>query len=535
MRSPLHGIGGHWDEWFRHEASVDELRQIQEAGHDPSSQRRFMAWLRRHWARETEWRSNVGAVRFALSQLAQVPPFHKWQAFDEFRTGYGVPGISAVVLIAESVGEADDVRKVEALVLPQSDGPCVVTEGFRADANDLITSRRAAENLTSGGGLLRFLALWVWRGERPHPRWLAALLAAAWGTLGAAFLYLWLGPDPGNYLYTFAATLLGAWLALLLAAGLTWGKFCLDARRAGRLWKALLQGSEIRLRMEGGLTVKGGSAGLPFSLNVLLSLFLANPLPARRSWIWRQLFANLREGAARSAATGVVTSSGSVLPVILEPKLRACLLHGQIKQVVTPRQRPAPHAFAPIQSARPEPARQTSLSTAPIGFAAEYGSLQSHRARHLADALMALGRLNNRWQPFLNSLALLVSVAMIVALADFKAILLPPPTPSVVAPISPSLTRLWVSLDTKRPEAFRVALDSRYWANRRVDVAEHKGANGSVRAEIYLDRIWDTPVRDPEDGTVWIERRHKFLNREFHPGERVGRYSLSYINKLGHD
>ena len=37
-----------------------------------------------------------------------------------------------------------------------------------------------------------------------------------------------------------------------------------------------------------------------------------------------------------------------------------------------------------------------------------------------------------------------------------------------------------------------------------------------------------------EDGTVWVERRRRFLTREFAPGERVGRYSLSYLTRL-HD
>lgn len=58
LRSPLHGIGSHWDEWFRHEASGSELQAIGEAGRTESNQRQFIAWLFNHWARETEFRNN---------------------------------------------------------------------------------------------------------------------------------------------------------------------------------------------------------------------------------------------------------------------------------------------------------------------------------------------------------------------------------------------------------------------------------------------------------------------------------------------
>jgi len=51
LRGPLHGIGGHWDEWFHHEASEEDRRAIQETGRTERGQRLFAAWLQRHWAR----------------------------------------------------------------------------------------------------------------------------------------------------------------------------------------------------------------------------------------------------------------------------------------------------------------------------------------------------------------------------------------------------------------------------------------------------------------------------------------------------
>jgi hypothetical protein len=101
--------------------------------------------------------------------------------------------------------------------------------------------------------------------------------------------------------------------------------------------------------------------------------------------------------------------------------------------------------------------------------------------------------------------------------------------------VSASPYYLWVSLDTKRADAFSVVLESGFWSNRWANVGSYGGANGSVRAEILLSRVGRQTTNDEEDGTIWVERRRKFLNREFQPGERVGSYSLSHITRLGHE
>jgi len=104
-----------------------------------------------------------------------------------------------------------------------------------------------------------------------------------------------------------------------------------------------------------------------------------------------------------------------------------------------------------------------------------------------------------------------------------------------VTPSSTSPYYLWVSLDTKRPEAFAVVFESGFWANRRAEVTDHTGVGGSARAEMRLNRLDRQSTRDEEDGTVWVERRQKFLTREFQLGERVGSYSLSYVTQLGNE
>jgi hypothetical protein len=89
-----------------------------------------------------------------------------------------------------------------------------------------------------------------------------------------------------------------------------------------------------------------------------------------------------------------------------------------------------------------------------------------------------------------------------------------------------------VSLDTRDANRFSVVLESGFWSNRRANVTSH-GANVAVRAELPLTRLRYFTSRDEEDGVIWVERRRRFLGREFAPGERVGRYSLAYVSRLG--
>src|SRR5688572_24880491 len=159
LRGPLQGIGGHWDEWFRHEASQNDLHAIAEAGRTESTQRQFIAWLQLHWSREANWSGNRLIPRFVLGQLAHVAPFNEWCAFAEYRESYGVGGISAIVLAEESSGKREDVRTVEALTLPSGIGPKIAPEGFQTNAADLETPRLAAISLLSGKGLWIFLSL----------------------------------------------------------------------------------------------------------------------------------------------------------------------------------------------------------------------------------------------------------------------------------------------------------------------------------------------------------------------------------------
>jgi len=391
--------------------------------------------------------------------------------------------------------------------------------------------------MLAGRGLLVFLALWLVGGRRPYPRWLTIGLFLGWLAVAGLIARLLTGSDPGNRLPLIFGGLLGLWGALVLTALAVSIGLSVQAWRVGRKWRKQLEHSQTRLRINGGLALQGGSAGLAFLLNTLLATYRAHPRSPTRSWLWERFFRKLRSDAAGWAATGAVNEHGDVERVVLEPKLRACLRHPNIAHVLTPWQPEASQAAVDrMIRGRVEslPERVPGSGMTPA-FASEKRRLRSHRCVHAAQSIMAIGDFTIGSQMAVNALALVVSIVMLAALPDLRNVLSPPPSPAVVPPSSPSPYYLWLSLDTKHPEAFTVALESGFWSNRRAQVASYEGANGSVRAELRLNRVGFQTTSDEENGTVWIERRRKFLTREYESGERIGSYSFSYITRLGHE
>lgn len=557
LRSPIDGIGGHWDEWFRFEASPEERRAIEDAGRSSRTQRQFIRWIVRHWATEAEWRGHRPSARFVLAQLATLRPFDGWSAFSRYRQGFGVGGIAAVVLTEGSLGESADVRVVEALALPaDTTAPASIPEGFNTDDVELERTREATMSLLRGKGLVRLLALWVACGRRPYPRGLAVALTLGWLAVGAMIVWMIAGPDPAERLVLMSVVLMALWVALVLTAVGVAAALGIRAWRFGKVMGRRLDESHVHLRMDGGLTLIGGSAGLPFCLNTLLSVYRSTPRVPVRSWLWTRLLHRMRSDMRSWAATGVVMADGRIRPVVLAPKLRACVRHERIMHVLTPNQRDASNrsvaeqvdALPAAPNASPAFPQEASLQASPsgralatpptaprVGYAREARAVRSHRCRHLAHAVMAVGNLVSPSQMAANALALAVSVVMLVGLGDLRGILLPPPTPMVVGPVSRSPYHVWVNLDTRHPDAFSVVMESGFWANRRASVSAYGGPDTPVRAELRLTRVSGQQVApEIEDGTVWVERRRRFLGREFAPGERVGRYSLSYLTRL-HD
>lgn len=302
---------------------------------------------------------------------------------------------------------------VETLVLPvdPTDQP-IVPEGFHATASELNPPLSAAKMLLSGKGLLIFLALWIVGGRRPYPRWLSTALLLGWVAVVGLILFLLDGPEPGGRLILFGAVLGALWCGLVLTAIGMALRESFYAWRIGADLKTRLEHSQVRLRMNGGLTLKGGSAGLPFSLNTLLGLYSARPCSARRSWIWTGFFRKLRSEAASWAATGVVTGTRLLTSVVLEPKLRACLQHGGIEHILTLHQsvggQRAVQRLGGVTAAmdRPVPGAASIVGTTHLGFAAEKPVLRNHSCRHIAQSMMALGGFADRRQMAANAFAL---------------------------------------------------------------------------------------------------------------------------------
>jgi hypothetical protein len=132
-----------------------------------------------------------------------------------------------------------------------------------------------------------------------------------------ALQYLVAGPEPGQKLFLLSMSLVALWSGLIIAAVTVIATQSFCAWRQGRIWHAKLEESQVRLRMNGGLMLKGGSAGLPFCLNTLLSLYRAEASSARHSWLWQRLFQKPGYDAKNWAATGVITADGYLKPVVL--------------------------------------------------------------------------------------------------------------------------------------------------------------------------------------------------------------------------
>jgi hypothetical protein len=539
LRSPLQGVASHWDEWYRHEASESDRREIDGVGRSGFEQRRFVCWLARHWAREARWRDEQLPGRYVLAQLSHAAPFDKWTTFEKYRATYAAPGIAAIVLNEESAGEATDVRPVEAIVLPLDEDATagiVVADGFQADSGDLSTARRAALSLLDGKGLLVFLALWVVSGRRPYPRVLRAVLIAGWVAVVALIVRLLVGPDPGARLTIYVGVLFALWSSLVVISLGVITTLGFNAWRTGRALRVRLEQRQLHLRLSDGLSVQGGSAGLAFCLNALLGIYRSRPHIANPSWLWERFFTRLRAASQTWAATGIIDAEGGIEHVVLGPKIRACLRNANVTDVLTPWQAEARRSAIEKVAATTRPVQSTSRNAGMVlGFASGRKKLRSHRCRHAAQSIMAVGDFTSWSQLTTNVLALAVSVVMALALRDIRNVLAPPAAPRVVLPGSPSPYYLWVSLDTDRPEAFTAKLESGFWSNRRADVVAYGGADASVRAEMRLTRASRQSTIDEQNGTVWIERRRKFLNREFQVGERIASYPFAHVTGLPHE
>jgi hypothetical protein len=344
------------------------------------------------------------------------------------------------------------------------------------------------------------------------------------------------GPEPGGRLAPLVGFAAFLWGALVLSALSTLAIESFQLWREGHQWRALLIRSKVWLRMDHDLTLKGGSAGLPFSLNILLSIRRAYRPGKCRSWIWRNVFARLLADSRSWAATGVITPHGRVDSVVLQPKLRACAQKPAIRNILTPKQHDAKleslmRVDLALQRVKPTQSRSFSRR---FGYAAGYSALRIHPCSYLTRAVTSLSGLTSAAHIALLPVTVAVTLALVIASHDMWCILRPPEPPLAIAASSPSPSFLRIGLQTTQPKYFKVLLESEYWVNRRAPVGAPASPFDVPYAEIPLVRAArpTTGDADTDEGTVWVERRRLFLGREFQFGERVGRYSVSDFSRL---
>lgn len=519
LESPLEDLGSHWEEWYTHEAGDNEKAAIEAIAEDPQLQTGFIAWLEAVWQQEAFETTNHLVVPYVLGELHGLAPFSDWRAL---KAGALLPrelGVAAVVLAEGSQGEASDVRPLETLVLSERGRTRQgrsITKGFHIPPAELEHVRSAVESLFVGPARRRLFFRWWLTLSDEDRSWRGWLEGCGWACVAGGVLLLLYGPDPGALLPGLALGLVSVWLYLVVAALFrvvrSWRRFS----AAGRELADRLRTATIHFGMECALTVKGGSAGLAFGLGVLRAIGRAWPDVAGKSLVWMHFLGALQGTSSRWAATGVLTAEGALKPVQLGCKSDACARKETITDLLVPRS-----GIEEPKSLRGDKEGQVKVRV--------------HRCSDLVDALTNVGRLKFGAGAVRLAFTATISLTVLAGLGDLVRIIFPPAEPAVTSPASPHPYSLWVTLDTSSPRFFQVVLESNVWANRRVDVKAHDSAPASVRAEIRLLRRTDIPGRDLEEGLVWIERRPCFLFREFEPGERVGRYTLSYINRLRHE
>jgi hypothetical protein len=539
LRDPLHGFAGNWLAWHSRAAGPDDLAAIDTIGHDERAQRAFIRWIVQRWAIEADPAGNRILARFIITQLAAIAPFTEWRVFGKYRTGYGCASVSAVVLAQGSDGEEDDVREVEALVLPDFSsgcGPKIICEGFQADEGELGAARDAAILLLGGKNLAKLFMTWVLFSERPRPRLLARIRALGWLSVAGLICFLRFGPDPGDYLKSVAAALVTLFIGLAGMGVVSGAIEALRLRREGKVLGVALGAGRVRLRMSGGLIVKGGSAGLAFSLNILLAVRRAHPGRRRQSSIWQSLFHQLRHNGTCWAATGVIGPHGGVTTVVLEPKLRACLQTGRLQNILTPHQSEAhPEILSKVYLLlqRMKPTAGDGLVHRRIGYATgRTPPLQLHRCNHLIDAVRAITASTSRFQVIFSAVTVVCTLLLAIASKDLVFLFIPPPPPEITTLSSPADRSLRLRIDTRHSDYYGLVLESEYWVNRNAEVQRGEGTIPSAIADIPLVRASQAVVGHERDGTIWLERRARFLGRDFQQRDRVNHFTLSSLTPI---
>ena len=152
--------------------------------------------------------------------------------------------------------------------------------------------------------------------------------------------------------------------------------------------------------------------------------------------------------------------------------------------------------------------------------------------------MMTIGNFSSKWQSHREPDCRLHQRNHGGCFARPASAILPPEAPAVVAPaLAVALLSLGQSRYRSRPGYFRRGVGIEVLGQSPCRGETYGGADASVRAEILhcTGSICKRPSTRRRALFVWIERRYRFLNRDFAPGERIGRYTVSYLTRIDHE
>jgi len=284
-RHPFNKIRVNWERWLTR-CGPEQLSRIRISERaNETVQQGFIDWITVEWPGK-KYPNHLKAGRFVLFQLGHLNPFFRWRLLERFRTGDEVRGFQTVLTEADSRGTRLDIKRIEALLIPEERSEArIYTENFEfADSSILSRSLNAVRTILTERSSLPVKSVFS------HP--------------------------------------------------LTVFESAFYANESQRRLN-LLESSQIRLIM-GGLhgqeaRIAGDSVGSALALGILVALDESAPAAgARRGGYWARLFHKVRDQSATFVISGSVDDQGRMTPVSRIDEKLAAVDNSGVKNFVVP-------------------------------------------------------------------------------------------------------------------------------------------------------------------------------------------------------